>query len=390
MKQPSVWLFVDLALAFGGHEVMLLRWMKELHRQQLARVVLVCAQGSRLADQARAYCEVHELVVSPSQGSRTQKALGLVKVTLALVWLRLKHRPAWCVVAEGCMLAQRHGLYAARMVGLKTLLYVPLSSSFADMGFADAERLDRITRQCYAKLPNGWVVINERQAKELAAWAGCRQPMFTLPNTISDPDGHHPSLEHPPRAPASPCKVLILGRIDFFQKGIDLVLQHLSDHPQDASGCHISIIGEGPDAGLLEAALAAHPHLRDIITTQAWSDAAVAMSEHDVLLLPSRFEGVPLVMLEAMASARPVIATRLAGTQPYLMDEALSEAGDMHSLFRNLRNVAGDIERYRAQALANRQTFFQSFSPAVFADAVAKIHAQLEQRPPAAAEARHG
>lgn len=381
MKHPAVWLFVDLANSFGGHEVMLLRWMQELQKQQLARVVLLCARGTRLAEQARAFCEVHDLDVSPSQGSRFEKVLDLAKVTFALGILRLRHRPACTVIAEGCLMSQRHGLYGARAIGLKTLLYVPLSSSFTDMGFPDADRLDRVTRQRYAQLPDGWVVINEGQAKELRGWTRCRQPMFTLPNTISQHITDHPRNGPAHRASAHPCRVLILGRIDFFQKGIDLVVQHLSRHPQDASGCRITIIGEGPDTGKLHEALAAQPHLGDLIAVRPWADSKEAIRGHDVLLLPSRFEGVPLVMLEAMALERPVIATRLPGTQPYLMDEALCEVGDMAALFRNVRNVASSAERYQAQVRTNLQVFAQSASPAVFAAAVAKICAHLQQCP---------
>lgn len=389
MKQPAVWLFVDLANSFGGHEVMLLRWMQELEEQQLARVVLLCARGSRLAEQARAFCEVRELDVSPSQGTRFQKMRDLVKVTFALAMLRLRYRPDHAVIAEGCLMAQRHGLYAAHAIGLKTLLYVPLSSSFKDMGFPDADRLDQVTRQRYAQLPDGWVVINENQAKELRGWTGCRQPMFTLPNTVSQRIAERPRGLAAHHASAQTCRVLILGRIDFFQKGIDLVVQHLSRHPEDAQGCQITIIGEGPDKGELHEALAMQPHLSDIITVRPWADSEEAIAEHDVLLLPSRFEGVPLVMLEAMALERPVIASRLPGTQPYLMDEALSVVGDMSALFSNLRAVATNAERYQAQVRANRRTFEQNASPAAFARAVLNICTQLQPGLPTAAEMRH-
>ncbi len=378
MKKPPAWLFVNLADAFGGHEVMMLRWMQELEKQKLARVVLLCIKGTRLASLAREFCVVKEVELPPIQKSRPQRARALATVVFALATLRLRYRPALAVIAEGCLMAQEHSLNGARKVGLKTLLYVPLTASFAEMGFSDAVEMDQETRQRYAKWPDKWVVLTEGQAKELREWTHCQQPILVLPNTVAQRIADRPLRDQAaPHAPAQPCKVLILGRIDFFQKGIDQVLQHLSQHPEDAGGCRISIIGEGRDTPKVNEALAKHPHLKDIITVRPWADSEEAIAEHDVLLLPSRFEGVPLVMLEAMAMQRPVIATRLPGTQPYLMDEALSEVGDMSALFANLRAVASNPERYQAQAQANRRMFEQHASPAAFAQAVLKISKQL-------------
>lgn len=52
----------------------------------------------------------------------------------------------------------------------------------------------------------------------------------------------------------------------------------------------------------------------------------------DVLLLPSRYEGVPLVMLEAMSVGRRIIAARVDGMADMLPPEWTFPSGDVESL----------------------------------------------------------
>ncbi|MCI5129865.1 MAG: glycosyltransferase, partial [Candidatus Electrothrix sp. AUS3] len=62
----------------------------------------------------------------------------------------------------------------------------------------------------------------------------------------------------------------------------------------------VHIIGDGPDRNKLEK-LVHELNLQDMVTFEGWTDNMAAWYKKlDMLLLPSRFEGVPVVMLEAM------------------------------------------------------------------------------------------
>jgi glycosyltransferase involved in cell wall biosynthesis len=75
----------------------------------------------------------------------------------------------------------------------------------------------------------------------------------------------------------------------------------------------------------------------------------------DVVVAPSRWDGMSLVLLEAMASARCIVATDVPGAGEALGPDAeLVAAGEAAPLARALAGRLGDAERREAEAAANR------------------------------------
>jgi len=371
--RPPVWLFIDLAPEFGGHEVMLLRWIESLQRQREVEPLLVCAAGSRLA--ALGAAQVRTVEVEVAHGGRVDRLVKFAQLLRQLYALKRAHRPVRAVVAEGCLMAQRHGLFAARALGMRPVLYVPLVSSFEAMGLSDGARLDGKMRSFYRKLPEAWLTITAQQAEELRSWSGIEQPVFCLPNTVSG------SFEAPVQAADStitgPVKALVLGRLEPFQKGLDRLLEHLVARPSLGRDVHVSFVGEGPYLPTLEAALRDNATLAGMVTLEAWQDAATALANHDVLLMASRFEGVPLVMLEAMASGVPVVATDMPGTRPYLPASCLFQFGDFDRAFDIVRALRDEPGLRSTVVQHNRDAFMRLASPAAFEDGVRRLTAEL-------------
>jgi len=85
----------------------------------------------------------------------------------------------------------------------------------------------------------------------------------------------------------------------------------------------IVLIGDGETRGVIEDAIARHG-LEDIITLLGWCDNADVRRNLETaraLLLPSFAEGLPVVIMEALALGRPTISTYIAGI-PELVDES--------------------------------------------------------------------
>ena len=107
--------------------------------------------------------------------------------------------------------------------------------------------------------------------------------------------------------------MLTVGRMTE-QKGYDLLLEAvplvLAQHP----GARFVWVGEGPLLTELHIAIhnAGLDHIIRILGHRA--DIADLLAAANVFVLPSRFEGLPLVVLEAMAAGLPVLGTQVCGT----------------------------------------------------------------------------
>ncbi|MFG6516328.1 glycosyltransferase [Sulfitobacter sp. 1A13496] len=140
----------------------------------------------------------------------------------------------------------------------------------------------------------------------------------------------------PAPLPDGPRRLVSIGRF-VEQKGqlalIDAMARLRESHPD----LHLTLIGDGPLHGAIEAKIARHG-LQERVTLTGWVDEARVTAElgtAHALVMPSFAEGLPMVVMEAMAAARPVIATYIAGT-PELVQPGetgwLVPAGDAAAL----------------------------------------------------------
>lgn len=109
-------------------------------------------------------------------------------------------------------------------------------------------------------------------------------------------------------------------------------------------------------------------------------DAAAALAEADALVLPSWIEGLPLVVLEAMAQAKPVVATAVGGTPEAVVDGdtgLLVAPRDVPALTRALERLLGDEDLRRRLGAAGRSRVEAHFSAHAMTQRILEIYAQL-------------
>lgn len=369
VAQSDRWLFVDGAAAFGGHEVMLLRWLEELSAQRAVGTFLMARRDSQLARAGARHASIIDLPGASAGAGRG--VFGALRDLAVFVRAALALRPSVCIVAEGCLLSQPLFVLAGRLIGLRVLLYVPMLQTSVSMGFARGRLRDAIVRHVYSKLPHGWVTITREQGEEFRAWAGIKRPILVLQNTVSRaieaaPIGTAGLIE-----PASDrrLRVVVLGRLEPHQKGIDMLLDHAAAHPELGFAIRLTFVGTGPFEETLAERLKEDAALASWVTLLPWSPTIEIMHDHDVLLMTSRYEGVPLVMLEAMALGVPVVAPNFPGTRAFLTPGCLFEAGDMNAAFRAIEPLI-DPQMRATIAERNRATFQTQASNDAFASAV--------------------
>lgn len=117
-----------------------------------------------------------------------------------------------------------------------------------------------------------------------------------------------------PPLPRGARRLVSIGRFSE-QKGQVLLIDAFAQACQAQPDLHLTLVGDGELRGAIEQAIAGHA-LQSRVTLTGWQDDAgvrAALTQAQALVLPSFAEGLPVVIMEAMAAARPVIATAIAG-----------------------------------------------------------------------------
>ncbi|KAB2963741.1 glycosyltransferase family 4 protein [Zoogloea sp.] len=154
----------------------------------------------------------------------------------------------------------------------------------------------------------------------------------------------------PAGIPREPQTLLFLGRLEA-DKGIFVLLGALARLRASHPGLRAVLAGEGDLPAVSQAAAAAG--VADLIELPGWvagDTKARCLARAGVFVLPSRFEGLPMALLEAQAAGLPVVASRVGGIPQVVSD---GENGVLHApddevdLARALATVLDDAEGAR-------------------------------------------
>jgi len=139
------------------------------------------------------------------------------------------------------------------------------------------------------------------------------------------------ALDLPPEAPV----VCLIGRISLRQKGHDVLLAAAGEVLSARPDSVFAIVGEGADRGAFQEEIARRGLGGSFRFLGSLKPTDVALAACDMVVIPSRFEGLPLVALEALAAGRPGIVSDVDGLRalwpapwrvPPDLPEALAEA----------------------------------------------------------------
>jgi glycosyltransferase involved in cell wall biosynthesis len=152
-------------------------------------------------------------------------------------------------------------------------------------------------------------------------------------------------------------RLIFVGRLAAV-KGLPVLIEALATVRAAHPDATLTLVGDGPDRAAL-AALAETVGVAKAVTFAGYrsqDEVARLLGEADVFVLPSFAEGVPVVLMEAMASGLPVVATRIAGV-PELVEDGehglLAPPGDPDSLAAAIAALLSDpARRHRMGAAA--------------------------------------
>jgi glycosyltransferase involved in cell wall biosynthesis len=146
------------------------------------------------------------------------------------------------------------------------------------------------------------------QTEDIASWMRqrFRVPVHVVPNPVLVPDSNS-------RRIASNLPLLVgVGRLTA-QKGFDILIEAFARVAAKHPDWRLVIYGEGPDRKELETLRDALALQRKVSLPGLTRNIDTAFAEAGLFVLPSRFEGYPNALLEALAAGLPVIATSAPG-----------------------------------------------------------------------------
>ena len=179
--------------------------------------------------------------------------------------------------------------------------------------------------------------------------------------------------------PAETRLVLTVGRLTK-QKGYDYLIAAACEVAAQLPGAHFLMAGEGPLESELRASAAACGVMRNVHFLGARSDVKELMRACDLFVLASLFEGLPLVVLEAMSAERAVVATRVCGTSEAVVDGVtgrLVRAQDSPALGEAIIQALTSPDLLRQWGQAARERVIRQFTADRMAGEVSAVYQDL-------------
>ncbi len=173
-------------------------------------------------------------------------------------------------------------------------------------------------------------------------------------------------------------------------KDFDTLLAAMSSLSTSHPDAHLLLVGSAPDTSAgrhttahLQARVAAAPLAGRVTWAGFRSDVPSILAASDVVALVSTGEGMPLVLLEAMAHARPVVATDVGGIAELVVHGAtglLHRQGDVRGLAGHLTRLLDHPDWAASLGASGRERVTGEFTAARAVAAVRAVYDRLTRR----------
>jgi glycosyltransferase involved in cell wall biosynthesis len=221
-----------------------------------------------------------------------------------------------------------------------------------------------------ARFVDKHVGVGEQTSREVESLVGLPAgSVLTIHNGV--PDQHRPAADRP-------WPGLVVGAIGRFerQKGFDLLIRALAH----IDGVSLVLVGEGSERPRLEE-LAERVGVADRVVWQGWiEDARSYFGSFDVFALPSRFEGFPLALLEALLARSAVVAADVGSVAEAVRDGEtglLVPAEDPRALAGAIRHLLGSPELRQRLGERGRQLVLERFTADHMTQAFERLYGEL-------------
>ena len=160
----------------------------------------------------------------------------------------------------------------------------------------------------------------------------------------------------PPSAPLLVARLVVVGSLAQPYKGVDVLLRAAAGCIAAGRPVELVVVGDGryrPEMEQLSSELGLHGRVTFTGNVPAGAAVRTFLDAADLFVLPSRTEGLPRAVIEAMARALPCVASDVGGIPELLPPEDLVPPGDVAALTSTLLTVLADPGRLAAMSARN-------------------------------------
>jgi glycosyltransferase involved in cell wall biosynthesis len=236
-----------------------------------------------------------------------------------------------------------------------------------------SERLYRTVERMLNPVTSAVICVSEREhARGIEAGACATARAYVIPNAV-DTERFGPGSD---MRDAATVEVVSVGRLAA-PKDFSTLVAAVGELPRGM--VTLRIVGDGPARTSLED-LVARLGLADCVRFDGTvSDIAPILAESDIFVLSSRSEGMPMSVLEAMATGLPVVATDVGGLRELVDDEngRIVPPGDRVAMAAMIAELAADGSLRRRLGAAGRQRAVTRFSLPAWRDRHRELYARL-------------
>jgi glycosyltransferase involved in cell wall biosynthesis len=367
MDAPATLLYVITGTNTGGAEKALRELITRIDRSRYRVAVCSLKRPGTYAVHLATHADTFfNLGLSEAAGVRA--FLNFIPATVRLALAMRRERP--CIVH--CL------LFRASIMGRLAACLCPGTAVIAAVRVLEQSRLKYLTERMTRFLVDCYTAVSDEVRSAMIERAHIApDKIVTVYNGIDCADNNQPGVS--PSITHVPVRLALIGRLHY-QKGHSVLFEALKSIIKTGKQVHLYLAGTGPE----EERLRLHVRNLNIDASVTFSgvvdDPLAFMSDIDIVVLPSLWEGMPNVLLEAMAAGRPIVATRLGGIEELVCDgetALLCEPGSSASLTAAIMRLMDEPDLAQRLATAARRDVEERFDIARTVAATQLIYERL-------------